>query len=209
MMQTVKTAAYAALFVATLAIPPAGFAFAQGTPNIADANLLSEAFLIPETNLTIDVPLAWDELPDELFGPSMFDGWLGSETADEDMLAVFGGSAPNTSGFGLMLIYKADIYTNPPLEELQIIENGVKLSRVATWVFGAGMAVVRPTRPIEIDGGTGATMSFLSGQEGDHDMMTFTLIRRDEGTIMIIDSAKKDSEEVVILDQMRASLRPQ
>ena len=31
----------------------------------------------------------------------------------------------------------------------------------------------------------------------------------DEGTIKIIDSAKKESEEVVILDQMRASLRPQ
>lgn len=196
-----------AILALALAMP--GGVAAQGTPNIADANHLSEAFLIPETDLVVDVPLAWDELPDELFGPSMFDGWLGTETADEDMLAAFGGSAPNTSGFGLMLIYKADVYTNPPLEELQNIENGVKLSRVATWIFGASMAVVRPTRPIEVDGGTGATMTFLSGQKGDHDMMTFTLIKRDEDTIMIIDSAKKDSEEVVILDQMRASLRSQ
>ena len=181
----------------------------QGTPNAADANLLSEAFLIPETDLAVDVPMSWSELPDELFGPSMFDGWLGRDTSDEEMLAAFGGSAPNTSGFGLMLIFKADMYTNPPLEELQIIEKGVKLSRLATWLVGSGMAIVRPSRAIEIEGGTGATMSFLSGQEGSHDLMTFTLIKHGENTIMIIDSAKKDSEEVVILDQMRASIRPQ
>ena len=182
---------------------------AQGTPNAADANLLPEAVLIPETNLAVDVPMIWDELPEELFGPSMFDGWLGTDTSDEDMLAAFGGGAPNTSGFGMMLIYKADMYTNPPLQELQIIEKGVKLSRIATWLVGSGMAIVRPSRAIEIDGGTGATMSFLSGPEGDHDMMTLTLIKHGETTIMIIDSAKKDSEEVVILDQMRASIRPQ
>jgi len=182
---------------------------AQGTPNVADANLLSEAFLVPETSLVIDVPMAWGELPPEMFGSDLFDGWLGSDTDDEDMLASFGGSAPNQDGFGVMLISNADTYARSPLEEMQIIENGIKLSRIATWIVGSGMAVVRPSRTIDIGGGTGATMSFLSGPEDAHDIVTFTLIQREEDSIMIVDLAPKDSAEAVMLEQMRASLRPQ
>ena len=50
--------------------------------------------------------------------------------------------------------------------------------------------------------------TFLSGPEDAHDIVTFTLIQRAEGKILIVDLAKKGSEEAVILDQMRATLRP-
>jgi hypothetical protein len=182
---------------------------AQGTPNAADANLLTQAFLIPDTTLVIDVPMAWSEMPPEMFGPSMFEGWLGSDADQQDMIAAFGGSAPNQSGFGVMIISDAEPFTRPPIAEMQIIENGVKLSRIATWIVGSGMAVVRPSREIDVKDGTGATMSFLSGPQDAHDIVTFTIIEREDDSLFIVDIARKDSEEAVILDQMRASLRPQ
>ena len=204
-----KSPIFAAVCAIALTFASPALLTAQGTPNVADANLLTEAFLIPETNLVIDVPMVWSELPPEMFGPSMFEGWFGSDADEYDMIASFGGSAPNQSGFGVMIISDAEPFTRPPLAEMQILEKGVKLSRIATWIIGSGMAVVRPSREIEIEDGTGATMSFLSGPEDAHDIVTLTIIKREEDSLMIVDIARKDSEEAVILDQMRASLRPQ
>lgn len=209
MKSTPKTALCAMVSAIALILAAPAPLISQGTPNAADANLLSEAFPLPDTNLVIDVPMAWRELPTELFGPGLFDGWLSTDTEDEDILATFGGSAPNQGGFGVMLISRADEFTRPPLAEIRTIEQGIKLSRIATWIVGSGMAIMRPARPFEIEGGTAATLSFLSGPEDAHDLVTITLIHRAEDRLMIVDIAPKDSEEAIILDQMRATLRPQ
>lgn len=182
---------------------------AQGTPNAADANLLTQAFQVPQTDLVIDVPMAWGALPPDSFSSDIFGGLLGSDSDEDDLLASFGGSAPNQSGFGVMLITSADAFTRPLLAEMETIEKGVKWSRIATWITGSGMAVVKPSRPVEIEDGTGATMSFLSGPDDAQDIVTITLVRSKDDSIMIVDLARKGSEEAVILDQMRASLRPE
>lgn len=208
-MRRVKTAAIAVISTFALTIPTFGPVMAQGTPNVAHANLLTQPFLLPETSLAIDIPMTWSELPADTFGPDLFESWLGSDTDDEDMIAAFGGSAPNQSGFGVMLISKAGAMSGSPLAEIQTIERGVKLSRLATWVFGSGMAIVRPSRAVLLEDGSGATVSFLSGPEDAHDLVTFTLVKRMEDNVLIVDIAPKGSDEAVILDQIRASLRPQ
>ncbi len=182
---------------------------AQGTPNVADANLLTEPFLIPTTDMVIDVPMAWDELPTGSLGPSIFESVLGMDEDSGRELASFGGQVSGADGFGAMIISNANPFFRTPMQEIRTIEQGIKLSRVATWITGSGMAIVRPSHEIDVIGGTGASVSFLSGQEGAHDIVTITIVQSETGDLFIVDLADKDSEEAVVLDQMRASLRPQ
>ncbi len=181
----------------------------EGSADTIEINLLTAPREIPETNLVIDVPMSWSDVPPEVIALYENNGWFGDEIESEDNLAAFENATSVEGGTSIMLISRAGPLNRGPLEEMMLIEDGVKLSRLMTWIVGAGMEIVRPSRTMDIDIATGATLSFLSGQADRHDVITLSLIVSDDDTLLIVDLASKGSDDVLVLDEMRASIRPQ
>ena len=180
-------------------------AAAQSVPD--DTRLIPTA--IPDTSLIIDVPVNWEPLPEELnMGGTMFSFFDGEGTAEEE-LAAFGNFT--TDGGAFMLISRGDGFMWSPLQEVQTIAQGIRLSRALTWIIGSGMQITVPPQDLRLGAGIeAATLSFLSGQKGDNDVLSMTVLRLDdEDTILIVDIAPRGSTSVQTLDAMRRSIRRQ
>jgi len=166
---------------------------------------LTEPYNIPETDLVMTLPVTWGDIPEDVMAGVDANSIFGLEIADEDELAELQ-SGPDEP-FAVMLISKEGPLYGTPVQELKTVERGLKISRWVTWVIGSGMEVTRPVQAMEIDGATAATMSFLSGQEGSHTVMSMTYIVVEDETIFIVDAAPKDTDAVRVLNEMRASIR--
>ena len=169
------------------------------------ASSLTTALPIPETDLVMDVPETWGEIPADISDQVDADSLFNLDIAEEDTLVELQ-SGPDES-FAVMLISKEGPLYGTPVQELKTVERGLKISRWVTWVIGSGMEITRPTQAMDIEGTTAATMSFLSGQENNHTVMTMTYIVIGEETIFIVDAAPKGTDAVRVLDEMRNSIR--
>lgn len=194
-------------FSLALCMSWAGFSYAEHAPNTADLGLPIAAQQIPTTNLIIDVPQSWAALPPEMAAIYDTQNWLDDGAEAEETLAAYTSSSSTRDMNAVILISRAAPLAQDPVTEMQLSENGMKLSRVFTWVVGSGMAIVRPTRAIEISDVKGATMTFLSGPQDAQDAVTLILLENGQDTLFIVDLAAKGSAGVTILDQMRASIR--
>ena len=138
---------------------------------------------------------------DSLF--SMFDG--GGTASDE--LASFWNF--EQGGTGAMLISRGDGFEKSPLAEITTMARGIQMSRLLTWIVGSGMEIVQVPTMLPLGDIEAATFSFLSGQKGEEDVMTMTILRVDEETFLIVDIAPRSADEVGILRAMRRSIRLQ
>ena len=179
-------------------------AFAQSVPD--DTRVIPTA--IPGTKLIIDVPVMWEPIPEEFaLGDSLFSMFEGEGSADEELASFWNFEQ---GGSGVMLISRGDGFTRTPLAEITTMARGIQMSRLLTWIVGSGMEIVQVPTALPLgDGIDAATFSFLSGQKGEEDVMTMTILRIDEETFLIVDIAPRGTDEVGVLRAMRRSIRLQ
>ncbi len=176
---------------------------AQSVPD--DTRVIPTA--IPQTNLIIDVPVAWEPIPDEYrLGDSLFSMFEGDGSAEEELASFWNFSE---GGTGVMLISRGRGFVRTPLQEINTMALGIRMSRVLTWIVGSRMQIVQTPIPMPLAGIEAATFSFLSGQAGEEDVMSMTILRVDGETFLIVDIATKGTPEVAMLRAMRRSLRLQ
>ncbi|NNF24373.1 MAG: hypothetical protein HKN63_06155 [Rhodobacteraceae bacterium] len=181
----------------------------EGSADASEMTSDTQTRVLPETNLVIDIPMSWRDTPPEVLAQSQSAGLFGDESEAKDQLAAFDNYASAGELTAIMLISRPGPLDREPLEEIRTIETGVKLSRWLTWVVGAGMEIVSPSRAMDMDGATGATLSFLSGQSGDHDVVTMSFIVSGDDNLIIVDIAPRGSHDVLVLDEIRKSIRIQ
>ena len=199
MISFTKTArAFAAIVLLSTAA-----AFTQSFPD--DTRVIPTA--IPDTNLIIDVPLMWEPIPEEFgLGDSLFSMFEGEGSADEELASFWN---ITEGGSGAMLISRGDGFTRSPLAEITTMARGIQMSRFLTWIVGSGLEIVQVPTILPLGDIEAATFSFLSGQKGEEDVMSMTILRFDEETFLIVDIAPRGADEVGILREMRRSIRLQ
>ena len=181
---------------------------AANAQNAGDANLLTRAQPLRGSALVIDVPLSWSSLPDEMFaGGGMF-SFLTTDMPDNNVIAAFSSDIASPNGHAFMMISEMEPMGRTPIEEIRILEQGVKMSRLLTSIVGSGMGIVRPARNMEISGGSAATMSFHSGPAEDLDIVTYTIVQHSDDMLLIVEIAPKGAPVQATLDVMRRSVRP-
>lgn len=178
----------------------------QSIADAAEIMSRTETRAIPQTDLVIELPTSWRDTPPEILAMSPGSGLFGEIEAGDELAAYDNATAAGELT-AIMLISRSDPLHGEPLEEIRTIESGVKLSRWLTWIVGAGMEIVSPSRAMDIGDASGATVSFLSGQEGSHDVVTMSYIVSGDDTLVIVDIAPRGSVHVRVLDEMRKSIR--
>ena len=188
--------------VATLMLWTAA-AFAQSVPD--DTRVIPTA--IPDTDLIIDVPVMWEPIPEEFrIGDSLFSMFDEVGRADEELASFWNFEQ---GGTGVMLISRGEGFIRSPLAEITTMARGIQMSRLLTWIVGSSMEIVQVPTMLPLGGIEAATFSFLSGQKGEEDVMTMTILRVGEETFLIVDIADRGSPEVETLRAMRRSIRLQ